>query len=170
MISPFFLSLLSHLSASKLIYFLAKHIELNLLNEYMTQFPQRFKNLAMYNCQRKFIVTGIWILQKAKCFSSVQSLSHVPLSVTPWTAACQASLFIANSRSWLKLMFIESVMPSSNYLILCCPLLFPPSIFPSIRVFSNESILCITWPKFWGFSFSISLPLFVNLSQMFPIL
>ena len=75
-------------------------------------------------------------------------------SATPWTAACQASLSITNSQSLLKLMSIESVMPS-NHLILCCPLLLLPSIFPSIRVFSNESALCIRWPKYWSFSFSI---------------
>ena len=88
-------------------------------------------------------------------FSSVHSLSHVQLFATPWTAACQASLSITNSWSFLKLMFIESVMPS-NHLILCRPLLLPPSIFPSIRVFSNESVLCIRWPKYWSSSFSIS--------------
>ena len=86
---------------------------------------------------------------------SVQSLSHVWLFVTPWTAARQASLSITNSWNLLKLMSIESVMPS-NHLILCRPLLFPPSIFPSIRVFSNELALCITWPKYWSFSFNIS--------------
>ena len=75
--------------------------------------------------------------------------------MTPWTAACQASLSITSSQSLLKLMSIESVMPS-NHLILCRPLLFPPSIFPSVRVFSNESALHIRWPKFWSFSFSIS--------------
>ena len=88
-------------------------------------------------------------------FSSVQSLSCVQLSATVWTAALQASLSITNSRSLLKFMSIESVMPS-NYLILCCPLISLPSIFPSIRVFSNESVLCIKWPKYWSFSFSIS--------------
>ena len=88
-------------------------------------------------------------------FQSVQSLSRVRLFVTPWTAARQASLSITNSRNWLKFMSIESVMPS-NHLILCCPILFPPSIFPSIRVFSNESVLYIRWPKYWTFSFSIS--------------
>ena len=77
-------------------------------------------------------------------------------SVTWWTAVHQASLSITNSRSLLKLMSIESVMPS-NHLILCCSLLLLPSIFPSIRVFSNESVLCIRWPKYWSFSFSISL-------------
>ena len=76
-------------------------------------------------------------------------------SATPWTAACQASLCITNSWSLLKLMSIASVMPSNN-LVLCCPLLLPPSIFPSIRVFSNESALCIRWPKYWSFSFNIS--------------
>ena len=78
---------------------------------------------------------------------SVQSLSHVQLFVTPWTAALQASLSITNSWSLLKFMSIELVMPS-NHLILCCPLLLLPSIFPSIRVFSNESVLCIRWPKY----------------------
>ena len=86
--------------------------------------------------------------------SSVQSLSCVQLFVTPWTAACEASLSITNSWSLLKLMSIESVMPS-NHLILCCPLLFPPSIFPSIKVFSSESVLHIRWPKNWS-PFSIS--------------
>ena len=88
-------------------------------------------------------------------FSSVQSLSHVRLFVTPWTATHQDSLSITNSQSLLKLMSIKSVMPS-NHLILCCPLLLLPSIFPSIRVFSNESVLCIRWPKYWSFSFTIS--------------
>ena len=87
-------------------------------------------------------------------FSSVQSLSRVLLFVTPWTAAHQASLSITNSWGLLKLMSIESVMPF-NHLIFCCPLLLPPSIFPSIRVFSNEPVLCIRWPKYWSFSFSI---------------
>ena len=87
-------------------------------------------------------------------FSSVQLLSHVQFFATPWTAARQASLSITNSQTLLKLMSIESVMPS-NHLILCCPLLLP-SIFPSIRIFSNESDLCIMWPKYWSFSFSIS--------------
>ena len=86
---------------------------------------------------------------------SVQSLSHVRLFANPWTAAHQASLTITNSQSPPKLMSIESVMPS-NHLILCCPLLLLPSIFPSIGVFSNESTLCIRWPKDWSFSFSIS--------------
>ena len=87
--------------------------------------------------------------------SSVQfSCSVVSDSVTPWTAALQSSLSITNSWSLLKLMSIESLMPS-NHLILCHPLLLPPSIFPSFRVFSNESVLCIRWPKYWSFSFNI---------------
>ena len=90
-----------------------------------------------------------------KSFNSVQSLSCVQLHATPWTAACQASLSISNSQSLLKLMSIELMM-SSNHLILYRPLLLPPSIFPSIRVFSNEPVLCIRWPKYWSFSFSIS--------------
>ena len=88
-------------------------------------------------------------------FSSVQSLSRVRLFATPWIAACQASLSITNSRSSLKLMSIEAVMPSSH-LILCRPLLLLPQIPPSIRIFSNESTLCMRWPKYWSFSFSIS--------------
>ena len=88
-------------------------------------------------------------------FSSVQSLSRVRLFATLWTVARQASLSITNSWSLLKLMSIKSVMPS-NHFILCHPLLLLPSIFPSIRVFSNESVLCIRWPEYWSFSFSIS--------------
>ena len=87
--------------------------------------------------------------------SSVQSLVHVQLFGIPWTAAHQASLSTTNSRSLLKLISIQSVMPS-NHLILCCPLLFPSSIFLSIRVFSNESALCIRWPKYWSLNFNIS--------------
>ena len=89
-------------------------------------------------------------------FFFFQSLSHVQLFMTPQTAACQAFLSILNSRSLLKLMSIELVM-SSNHLILCHPLLLLPSIFPSIRVFSNDSVFCIRWPKYWRLSFSISL-------------
>ena len=88
-------------------------------------------------------------------FHSVQSLSPVQLFATPWTATRQSSLSITNSRSLLKLMSIASVMPS-NHLILCHPLLLPLSIFPSIRVFSNESVLRIRGPQYWSFSFSIS--------------
>ena len=88
-------------------------------------------------------------------FSSVQLLSHVWLFATPWNAARQASLFITNSQSSLRLMSIKSVMPS-NHLILCRPLLLLPSIFPNIRVFSNDSALHMRWPEYWSFSFSIS--------------
>ena len=86
-------------------------------------------------------------------FFAVQSLRHVRLFATAWTAAGQASLPFTNTRSLLKLMSTESVMPSSH-LVLCCPLLLPPSIFPSIRVFSNELALHIRWPKYWSFIFS----------------
>ena len=90
-------------------------------------------------------------------YYSVQLFSHVQLFVTPWTAAHQASLSITNSQSFLRLMSIQLVMPS-NHLIFCGSLLLLPSIFPSIRVFSNESVLPIRWPKYWSFSFSISPP------------
>ena len=96
----------------------------------------------------------LWLIMPIH-FSSVQSLSRVRLFATPWTAACQASLSITSSRSLLKLMSIESVMPF-NHLILCHPLLLLPSIFPGIRVFFSDSALCIRWPKYWSFSFSIT--------------
>ena len=95
-----------------------------------------------------------WILTKYK-FSSVQSHNRVWFFATPCTTACQAKISITSSRSLLKFMSIKLMMPS-NHLFLCCPLLLPPSIFPSIRVFSNESVLCIRWPNYWNFSFSIS--------------
>ena len=106
---------------------------------------------------KNFTVNGIscLIMQIIPTFISVQSLICVQLFATPWTAACQASLSITNSWSLLKLMSIELVMPS-NHPILCGPLLLLPSIFPSIRIFSNESALCIRWPKDWSFSFKIS--------------
>ena len=133
--------------------------------------------------------TGRWVLHhwatreayhvyypKINCYSrsfvdpssSVQLLSHVWLC-NPWTTACQASLTITNSQSLLKLMSIASVMPS-NYLILCCPLILLFSIFPTIRVFSKESVFCIRWPKYWSFSFSISPydALVDPLNQSFP--
>ena len=110
----------------------------------------------------KFIFKKVFfliLLNRTKSMYSsvqwVQSLSCVQLFVTQWTAARQASLSIANSQSLLKLMCIESVM-LSNHLILCHPLLFLSSVFPSIRIFSNESVLHIRWPKYWSFSFSIS--------------
>ena len=111
------------------------------------------------NYNSVYIIIAIYIIYyyyKPLCVNhSVQSLSHVWLFATPWTAARQASLSITNSQSLLKLMSIRSVMPS-NHLMLCRPLLLLPSIFPSIRVFSNESVLHISWPKYWSFSFSIN--------------
>ena len=94
------------------------------------------------------------------------SVNRVRLPVTPWTVACQASLSITNSQSLLKLMSIESAMPS-NHLILCHSLLLLPSIFATIRDFSKESVLCIRWPKYWSFSFSIILPM--NIQDLFPL-
>ena len=101
------------------------------------------------------IRSGILISLSQLTISSVQLFSHVHLFATLWTAACQASLSIHNSRNLLQLMSVESVM-TFNHLILCGPLLLLPSIFSSIRVFSNESVLCIRWPKYWSISFSIS--------------
>ena len=101
--------------------------------------------------QRNLVYSTTWDNQ---C-SSVQLLSHVQLFATPWTAACQASLSITYSWSLIKLISIESVIPS-NHLILCCPLLLLPLIFPSINIFSNESALRIRWPTYWSFSFNIS--------------
>ena len=98
---------------------------------------------------------GKWSYQSIRLVSSAQSLSHVQLFVTAWTTACQASLSTTNSRSPPKPMSVEWVMPY-NHLILCYPLHLLPSIFPSIRVFSNESALPIRWPKYWSFSFNIS--------------
>ena len=106
-------------------------------------------DVTILSCILSLCITNIF------CISSVQSLSHVQLFVTPWTVARQASLSITNSQSLLKLMSIESVMPSSH-LILCRPLLLLPLIPLSIRVFSNESTLHMRWPKYWSFSFSIS--------------
>ena len=119
-------------------------------------------NIPLYICVSHFLYPFIhqWKLRLLPSlqFSSVQFTQSVRLFGTPWTAACQPSLSITNSQSLPKLMSIELVMPS-NHLILCRPLLllpFLPSIFPSIRVFSNESALCIRWPKYWSFSFNIS--------------
>ena len=120
--------------------------------------PSVFLSIRVFKCSMDIsyldfatIVLGLprWY------FSLVQSLSHVRLFLTPWTAALQASLSITSSRSLLKLMSTESVMPS-NHLILCRPLLLLPSIFPSIRVFSNESVLRIRWPNYWSYSIKIS--------------
>ena len=101
------------------------------------------------------LISGIQQSIQSLQFSLVQLLSPVELFATPWMAALQVSLSVTNSWSLLKLISIALVMPS-NHLILCCPLLLPPSVFPSIRVFSSESILHIRWPKYWSFSFSIS--------------
>ena len=103
----------------------------------------------------KIIFLYILVVSMLFLLSAVQSLNHVQLFATPWTAACQASLSIANSQGLFKLMSVVSMMPS-NHLILCCPLLLLPSIIPSIRVFSNESVLRIRWPKYRSFSFSFS--------------
>ena len=112
-------------------------------------------SILFYEECRK-LLSDLWfhILHSVQ-FSSIQLLSHVWLFATPWTAAHQASLSFTNSRSLLKLMSIESGMPS-NHLILCCPLFLQPSIFPSIRIFSSESVLRIRWPKHWNFSTSPS--------------
>ena len=108
-------------------------------------FPLQITMLFHWNSSRPAAL--LYVLYQFSC-------SVMSDSVTSWTAARQASLSITNSRSLLKLMSIESVMPS-NHFIICCPLLLLPSIFPSIRVFSNESVLYIRWPKYWSFSFSI---------------
>ena len=110
-------------------------------------------SLMSFTFAGRFFTTGKPLTIPVQ-FSSVQSLSCVRLSATPWTAACQASLSITNSRSLLKFMSIMSVMTANH--LLCCPLFLPPSIFPIIRVFSSESVLHIRWPKYWHFSFSIS--------------
>ena len=113
------------------------------------------KNLKSNTNEKCKSLSHIWLFATPWTISSVQSLSRVRLFVTPRIAARQASLSITNSWTLLKLMFIESVMPSSH-LILCCPLLLLPPILPSIRVFSNKLTLCMRWPKYWSFSFSIS--------------
>ena len=110
--------------------------------------------MPLFYCMQMYFINFCYCIV-CQYMKSVQSLSHIQLFVTPWTAAHQAFLSITNSRSLLKFMSIESVMPS-NHLILCCSLLLPPSIFPRIRVFSNESVFHIRWPKYWSFSFSIS--------------
>ena len=116
------------------------------MKEYILPFNKQYNYILFFS-----LISG----KQDVLISSGQSLSHVQLFATPWTASRQASLSITNSQSLLKLMSIESVMPS-NHLILCSTFLLSPLIFPSIRVFSNESVLCIRWPKYWSFSFSIS--------------
>ena len=121
----------------------------------------------MSSIERQGLLFLTWSMTSYTSVSqSVQSLSGVQLFVTPWTAAHQPSLSITNSWSLLKFMFTESVMPS-NHLILYSPLLLPPSIFPSIRVFSNVSVLHIRWPEYWSFSFSISPS--GNIQDWFPL-
>ena len=116
--------------------------------------PPRDRTCVSCNGRQILYHWANWEAHFPTSVSSVQSLSHVQLFATPWIAARQASLSITNSRSWLKLISIESVMPFSH-LILCCPLLLLPPIPPSIRVFSNESTLHVRWPKYWSFIFSI---------------
>ena len=113
------------------------------------------RNIRSFPQNLQLEYTHLLIMQLNLQFSSVQLLSHIWLFASPWSAVHQASLSITNSQSLLKLMSIESVMPS-NRLILCHPLLLLPSIFPSIWVFSNDSVLCNRWPKYWSFSFRIS--------------
>ena len=110
--------------------------------------PDQGSNSGLPHCRQVLYHLSY---QGSPQFSSLQLLSHVQLFVAPWTVACQASLYITNSWRLLKLMSLELVM-LSNHLILCHPLLIPPSIFPSIRVFWNESVLRIRWPKYWSFS------------------
>ena len=123
--------------------------------QWLTLFSWAPKSLQMVTAVMKLKDTYSLGEKLWPTFSSVQWLSHVWLFVTPWNAAFQASLSITTSQSLLRLMSIKSVMPS-NHLILCRPLLLLPSIFPSIRVFSNESVLRIGWPKYWSFSFILS--------------
>ena len=120
---------------------------------YFSSNSNNFQFMAMLI---SFVLSSfLQIILKQIQFSSVQSFSHVQLFEIPCTVARQTSLSITNSRSLFKFMSIESVVPS-NRLILCCPLLLPPSIFPSIRVFSSESVLHIRWPMYWSFSFNVS--------------
>ena len=113
--------------------------------------PSSYSTLFLGEITRNLILEKMPSVQ----FSSVQLLSRVQLFVTPWNASCQAFLSNTSSQSLLRLMPIEPVMPS-NHLILCWPFLLPPSVFPSFKVFSNESLLRIRWPNYWSFSFSIS--------------
>ena len=129
------------------------------------QFKQKKKRLPYLSLLLSGTLHSVGHIQ-GRTFSSVQSLSQVRLFATPWTTVCQASLSITNSQSPPKPTSIESVMPS-NHLILCHPLLFLPLVFPSIRVFTNESALRIRWPKYWSFSFNISPP--VNTQDWSPL-
>ena len=127
------------------------NLSVKLQREGKEQVSRRGVKGRVVGCEEWFIPN----CQRLRDFVVVQSLSRVQLFVTPWTAAHHASLSFTISRSLRRLMSIESVMPP-NHLILCRPLLLPPSVFPSIRGFSNESVLCIRWSKHWSFSFSIS--------------
>ena len=154
-----FFSLWKHFSVQINIYQVVKKITVSIfpfiqINISLINLDKAWKSKCILNILKEEHVKNNnykWLDK----FSSVQSFSHVRLFATPWTAVHQASLSITNSRSLLKLMSIELVMPP-NHLILCCPLLLLPSIFPTIKVFSNESVLCIRWPEYWSFSFSIS--------------
>ena len=142
------------------LYYLEKICKDNVCIKKIKQF---YSWRTLWNIkERRVLPTSMWkrtwvdtLQYRWVEFSSLQSLSRVRLFVTPWIAARQASLSITNSRSLPKLISTELVIPS-NHLILCRPLLLLPSIFPSIRVFSNESVLCIRWLKYWSFSFNIS--------------
>ena len=129
------------------------------VKNFMKICKKKFLRNQCLNSDKNAFWGNIWCIMQVYIwstqFSSVQLLSRVQLFATPWTAACQASPSITKSRSLTKLMSIELVMPS-NHFILCHPLLLLPSLFPSIWVFSNESALCIRWPKYWSFSFNIS--------------
>ena len=129
-----------------------KHVHVCICTNLYTVYLYHHCHSRLYHICFNFFVCGTEEDRARVLASSVQSLSRFRLFSTPWTAARQVSLSITNSQSSPKLMSIESVMPS-NYFILCCPLLLPSSIFPSITVFSNESALCIRWPKYWSFSF-----------------
>ena len=144
------------------------------ISAHLPEWTGYIRSLFIYLLMDLWVVSGYWLLQKkcykhlraCLCISSVESLSRVQLFATPWTAACQASLSITNSRSLHKLIYIESVMPS-NHLTLCHPLFHLPSIFPSIRVFSKESVLHIRWLSI-GISASASV-LPINIQNRFPL-
>ena len=134
-----------------------KHLIFIMLKLWRNGYVKNYNSVILWKRKQKgeASVLGVVSSRSKGLLSSVQSLNHVRLFATPWTAASQASLSITNSQSPPKPMSIESVMPS-NHLILCHPLLLLPSIFPSNSVFSNESVLHIRWPKYWSFSFNIS--------------
>ena len=136
----------------EILYFIDSKIPFHCTNIKLFYEPLGKKKYCQWNYDMPSIMMNPHI---RNMFNSVQLLSRVQLFATPWTAAHQASLSISNSQSLPKLMSIESVIPS-NHLILCYPLLLLPSVFPSIRVFPNESVLRIRWPKYWSFSFTIS--------------